>query len=126
MRACSTSHGETWIAKEIVRAYCELHSLGLAHSVETRLNGTLVGGLYGVHIRGAFFGETTFHHATDASKIALVHLVERIRTGGLHCDTQWIHASILSSSASNAAVGISESSLPVVDPWVRLLEPPVP
>lgn len=91
MRACSTSHGETWISKEVIRAYCELHSLGLAHSVETRLNGKLVGGLYGVHIRGAFFGESMFHHTTDASKIALVHLVERLRTGGFALlDTQWI------------------------------------
>lgn len=90
MRACSTSHGETWISKEIIRSYCELHRLGFAHSVETRRNGELVGGLYGVHLRGAFFGESMFHRATDASKIALVALVERMRSGGfLLLDTQW-------------------------------------
>jgi leucyl/phenylalanyl-tRNA--protein transferase len=90
MRACSTSHGETWISKEIIRSYCELHRLGFAHSVETRRNGELVGGLYGVHLRGAFFGESMFHRATDASKIALVVLVERMRSGGfLLLDTQW-------------------------------------
>jgi len=90
MRACSTAHGETWISTEIIRAYCELHSLGLAHSVEVRRDGVLVGGLYGVHVQGAFFGESMFHHVTDASKFALVHLVERLRAGGFALlDTQW-------------------------------------
>ena len=90
IRTCSTSHGETWISNEIIRAYCELHSLGLAHSVEVRQDGALVGGLYGVHIQGAFFGESMFHHVTDASKVALVHLVGRLRAGGFALlDTQW-------------------------------------
>ena len=90
IRACSASHGETWISEEIVRAYCELHRRGHAHSVEARLDGELAGGLYGVHIRGAFFGESMFHRATDASKVALVALVERLRAGGfLLLDTQW-------------------------------------
>lgn len=91
IRHCSTMHGETWISGEIIRAYCELHALGFAHSVEARKDGVLVGGLYGVHIRGAFFGESMFHHATDASKCALVALVERLRAGGFTLlDTQWI------------------------------------
>ena len=90
IRACSTAHGETWISKSIIRSYCELHRYGFAHSVETRLNGELVGGLYGVHLRGAFFGESMFHRATDASKIALVALVERLRSKGfVLLDTQW-------------------------------------
>jgi len=90
MRACSTSHGETWISKEIIRSYGELHLLGFAHSVETRRDSELVGGLYGVQIRGAFFGESMFHRATDASKVALVALVERLRARGfLLLDTQW-------------------------------------
>lgn len=90
MEACSTAHGDTWISAEIIRAYTELHQLGFAHSVETRQDGELVGGLYGVHIRGAFFGESMFHRATDASKVALVHLVERLRAGGFELlDTQW-------------------------------------
>jgi len=90
IRACSTSHGETWISKGIIRSYCELHQLGFAHSVEARLDGRLVGGLYGVHLRGAFFGESMFHRATDASKIALVALVDRLRTKEfLLLDTQW-------------------------------------
>jgi leucyl/phenylalanyl-tRNA--protein transferase len=90
IRACATLHGATWISKGIMRAYCELHHQGFAHSVEARLDGELVGGLYGVHIRGAFFGESMFHRATDASKVALVALVDRLRAGGfLLLDTQW-------------------------------------
>src|SRR5438045_1987162 len=61
IRACSKSHGSTWISAEIQESYQELHRRGQAHSVETRLEGALVGGLYGVHIGGAFFGESMFH-----------------------------------------------------------------
>jgi len=90
IQSCATSHGKTWISKGILRAYCQLHREGWAHSVETRLDGKLVGGLYGVHIRGAFFGESMFHRATDASKVALVALVERLRARGFTLlDTQW-------------------------------------
>jgi leucyl/phenylalanyl-tRNA--protein transferase len=90
IQSCATSHGKTWISKGILRAYCQLHRDGWAHSVETRLDGNLAGGLYGVHIRGAFFGESMFHRATDASKVALVTLVERLRARGFTLlDTQW-------------------------------------
>ena len=90
IRACSIVHGDTWISEEIIRSYGELHRRGFAHSVEARLNGVLVGGLYGVHLQGAFFGESMFHRATDASKVALVSLVERLRRGGfVLLDTQW-------------------------------------
>jgi len=90
MQSCATLHGDTWISKKIIAAYCELHRLGFAHSVETWLDGELAGGLYGVHLRGAFFGESMFHRVTDASKIALVALVERLRAGGFALlDTQW-------------------------------------
>jgi leucyl/phenylalanyl-tRNA--protein transferase len=82
MRACA-DRPETWISKEIIRCYTELHRMGLAHTVECRnAEGTLVGGLYGVALGGAFFGESMFSRATDASKVALVHLVERMRLGG--------------------------------------------
>jgi leucyl/phenylalanyl-tRNA--protein transferase len=81
----------TWISPEIVEAYVALHGMGLAHSVETWQDGGLVGGLYGVAIRGLFAGESMFSRRTDASKVALVHLVERLRMGGfLLLDTQFV------------------------------------
>jgi leucyl/phenylalanyl-tRNA--protein transferase len=90
IRACSTAHGETWISKEIMRAYTDLHRAGRAHSVEAWRKGELAGGLYGVHLGGAFFGESMFHHITDASKVVLVALVERLRARGFGLlDTQW-------------------------------------
>jgi len=80
-----------WIDGEIIESYCALHAQGFAHSVETWQDGVLVGGLYGVAVRGAFFGESMFHRATDASKAALVALVERLRARGYALlDTQWV------------------------------------
>ena len=73
---------ETWINAPIRTLYAELHRRGRAHSVECRSGGELVGGLYGVSIGGAFFGESMFSRRTDASKVALVHLVGRLRAGG--------------------------------------------
>lgn len=72
----------TWITPEMARAYTLLHDLGVAHSVESWLEGRLVGGLYGVALGRAFFGESMFSEATDASKVAFVHLVERLRSQG--------------------------------------------
>lgn len=69
----------TWINETIKELYGELHKRGFAHSVECRKDGELVGGLYGVHIKSAFFGESMFSRMTNASKIALVHLVERLK-----------------------------------------------
>ena len=90
IRACAASHGDTWISGEIIDSYCELHRAGFAHSLETWAGGTLAGGLYGVHLGGAFFGESMFHHVADASKVALVALVERLRAQGFALlDTQW-------------------------------------
>ena len=90
IQACAAVHGRTWISPEILRSYCRLHRDGHAHSVEARIDGVLAGGLYGVHVGGAFFGESMFHHATDASKVALVALVARLRAGGfVLLDTQW-------------------------------------
>ena len=79
IEACANRES-TWISQEIVSSYTELFKLGFAHSVETWLDGELVGGLYGVSIGGAFFGESMFHRATDASKIALVHLVDHLNS----------------------------------------------
>ena len=73
----------TWITPEMHAAYCELHARGHAHSVETRLNGELVGGLYGVLLGRVFFGESMFSRERDASKAALAHLVERGIAAGL-------------------------------------------
>lgn len=82
---------DTWINDQIRRAYTELHELGFAHSVECWRDGELAGGLYGVSLGGAFFGESMFSRATDASKVALVHLVARLRLGGyLLLDTQFV------------------------------------
>ena len=98
MRACAEAERApeetgTWISEEIIESYCALHEQGFAHSVEVRQNGALVGGLYGVALGGAFFGESMFHRATDASKVALVALVTRLRTHGfVLLDTQWVTA----------------------------------
>ena len=89
MRACA-ARAETWISKEIIESYCELHRLGHAHSVEAWRGGELAGGLYGVALGGAFFGESMFHRQTDASKVALHALVERLRERKFRLlDTQW-------------------------------------
>jgi len=82
---------DTWINPLIEHLFTELHRLGHAHSVECRSGGALVGGLYGVAIGGAFFGESMFSRARDASKVALAHLVARLRLGGFTLlDTQFV------------------------------------
>ena len=96
VRACAAAERDTvdsgtWISEEIVDSYVALHELGFAHSVETWRGGQLVGGLYGVALGGAFFGESMFHHVTDASKVALVALIDRLRSRGFTLlDTQWV------------------------------------
>ena len=82
MRACADREDGTWISAEIIAAYTLLHRHGFAHSVEAWKNDELAGGLYGVSLGGAFFGESMFHRDTDASKVALVHLVRRMRERG--------------------------------------------
>lgn len=90
MEACAERE-ETWISDQIIRAYTQLYRLGLAHSVETWQEGELTGGLYGVSLGGAFFGESMFSRRTDASKVALVALVEQLRARGYQLlDTQYI------------------------------------
>ncbi|HEX8323423.1 MAG TPA: leucyl/phenylalanyl-tRNA--protein transferase [Tepidisphaeraceae bacterium] len=95
MRACrdaprsETSGG--WIGEELIQSYTQLHGTGYAHSVEAWQNGTLVGGLYGVSLGAAFFGESMFHLVPNASKVCLVHLVERLRAKGyVLLDTQMV------------------------------------
>jgi leucyl/phenylalanyl-tRNA--protein transferase len=82
---------ETWISRPIQELYTQLHLTGLAHSVECWREGRLVGGLYGVSLAGAFFGESMFSLERDASKVALAHLVGRLRIGGyLLLDAQFM------------------------------------
>lgn len=90
-----------WIDHEIMESYCALHARGFAHSVETWQDGRLVGGLYGVALKGAFFGESMFHHVDDASKAALTALVARLRERGyILLDTQWVTDHLLQFGAT--------------------------
>jgi leucyl/phenylalanyl-tRNA---protein transferase len=96
MEACASSdrgndEDGTWIDDEILESYVALHRAGVAHSVEAWQGERLVGGLYGVALGGAFFGESMFHTVTDASKVALAALVERLRSRGYRLlDIQWV------------------------------------
>jgi leucyl/phenylalanyl-tRNA--protein transferase len=89
--APAAGRGRTWINSRIRALYGGLHEAGQCHSIEVYDGEALVGGLYGVRLGRAFFGESMFHHARDASKIALVHLVARLRAGGFTLlDTQFV------------------------------------
>ncbi|HEX2527787.1 MAG TPA: leucyl/phenylalanyl-tRNA--protein transferase [Geminicoccus sp.] len=94
IRACADqtpTRPSTWLNEQLIGLYVELHRRGHAHSVETWLDGELVGGLYGVSLGAAFFGESMFSRATDASKAALVDLVARLHKGGyVLLDTQFV------------------------------------
>jgi leucyl/phenylalanyl-tRNA---protein transferase len=98
IRACAEAGRDpndagTWISEEIIDSYIALHGVGYAHSIEAWAGDRLAGGLYGVALGGAFFGESMFHRVTDASKVALVALVERLRSRGFGLlDTQWVTA----------------------------------
>ena len=113
MDACAGSGGwgekrpTTWISERIRRLYRDLFDLGFVHTVEVWRHGVLIGGLYGVSLKGAFFGESMFHRARDASKIALVHLVARLRAGGYTLlDAQFITPHL----ASLGAIEVSRES----------------
>ncbi len=91
IEACADREDGTWIDDEIVESYTALHERGLAHSVEAWREGRLAGGLYGLSLGGAFFGESMFHVETDASKVALAALVERLNARGFRLlDIQWV------------------------------------
>jgi len=100
---------KTWINDGILDLYTALHASGHAHSLECRREGRLVGGLYGVRLGGAFFGESMFSHETDASKVALVHLVARLRLGGFKLlDAQFLTEHLARFGAiGNSARGLS-------------------
>ncbi len=97
MHACAAPRNDgagTWITPQMIAAYCELHRLGHAHSVETWINGELAGGLYGIALGRMFYGESMFARAPDASKIALAHLVRRLECrqfGMIDCQMNTAH-----------------------------------
>ncbi len=101
IRNCANSRkGGTWISEEIILAYCDLHELGLAHSFEVWQGDDLIGGLYGVALGRVFFGESMFHKVTDASKIALVFLVEFLREQKFELlDSQYLNPHLLQFGA---------------------------
>lgn len=116
MRACA-ERAETWISEEIVAVYTALHAAGLAHSVESYCDGALAGGLYGVALGGAFFGESMFSRQTDASKVAFLVLCRRLRERGfVLLDAQFMTAHL----ASLGAVRISR------DAYLRRLDAALP
>ncbi len=132
---CATplpDRSDTWINPQIERLFSELFRMGYAHSVETWRQGVLVGGLYGVALGGAFFGESMFSFARDASKVALVHLVARLRLGGFRLlDTQFVTAHLAQFGAeeiprdsykTQLAAAVDEPALWLVDPGREALE----
>lgn len=111
VRGCA-ERADTWISEDIVASYVLLHRLGYAHSVESWQDGELAGGLYGVALRGAFFGESMFARRSDASKVALVTLVERLRARGyVLLDTQMVTSHMEQFGAT---------TIPLTDYLVRL------
>lgn len=99
MRACADRE-DTWISEDIIGTYCRLNEMGYAHSFETWKDGKLVGGLYGVSMGRAFFGESMFHKVTDASKIALIFLVQYLKDQEFRLlDTQYINDHLLQFGA---------------------------
>lgn len=101
MKNCA-DRDDTWINSVILESYCALHAEGYAHSVEAWQHGQLVGGLYGVAIGSAFFGESMFHLVTDASKVALTFLVHRLRERGYQLlDLQWTTPHLCTLGAVN-------------------------
>ncbi len=98
MRGCAEARADddsTWISEEIIKAYTDLHHLGMAHSVESYQGERLVGGLYGVSIGAAFFGESMFHRVSDASKVAFHYLIEILKAQQFELlDTQFMNDNV--------------------------------
>jgi leucyl/phenylalanyl-tRNA--protein transferase len=126
--AAAPGREDTWINSEIERLFTELHRLGYAHSVEARRHGILVGGLYGVVMGGVFFGESMFSRARDASKVALVNLVARLRLGGFRLlDTQFVTTHLAQFGAAEIPreeyKALLAASLDVHAEWVAEPDP---
>jgi leucyl/phenylalanyl-tRNA--protein transferase len=117
MRACAAPRqGQpgTWITRRMIAAYVRLHEAGHAHSIETWIDGELAGGLYGVAIGRAFFGESMFAHATDASKIAFVHLVQQLEAWGyglIDCQMKTSHLASLGAREIARRAFVAEVAL---------------
>ena len=112
----------TWITHDMVEAYCRLHDMGYAHSVETWSQDELVGGLYGVCLGKIFFGESMFTRRTDASKVAFVRLVERLREWGfvlIDCQVESAHLTSLGAEAMprRAFVAELDRHCDIPSPW---------
>ena len=134
---------DTWINKDIQVLYIALHKMGFAHSIEVWDSDKLVGGLYGVALRAAFFGESMFSRATDASKIALVHLIARLKTGGFQLlDAQFTNPHLIQfgiteisrdafqhklekAMAASADLGLGVASDEITIPFLDTLSRPV-
>lgn len=134
---------DTWINKDIQVLYIALHKMGFAHSIEVWDSDNLVGGLYGVALRAAFFGESMFSRATDASKIALVHLIARLKTGGFQLlDAQFTNPHLIQfgiteisrdafqhklekAMAASADLGLGVASDEITIPFLDTLSKPV-
>jgi leucyl/phenylalanyl-tRNA--protein transferase len=119
---------DTWINAEIETLFTALHRMGAAHSIEVWQQGALVGGLYGVRIGGAFFGESMFSRATDASKVALVQLVARLRLGGFTLlDTQFLTAHLAQFGAVEVPKGhykrVLEAAIAIPARWLAAPDP---
>ncbi len=141
--AAAPGREDTWINTDIERLFHELHLQGHAHSVETWQDGVLVGGLYGVSLGGVFFGESMFSSARDASKVALVHLVARMRLGGYALlDTQFVtshlaqfgaievprdaYKALLAGAVQSQAVWLAAPDAETLSTEIRLLHSPEP
>jgi leucyl/phenylalanyl-tRNA---protein transferase len=111
IEACAERE-QTWISREIIVGYANLHKEGFAHSVESWMDGQLVGGLYGVSIGGAFFGESMFSRITNASKVALVSLVEILRARRFRIlDTQFMNEHVRQFGAIEVSRSVYRAAL---------------
>jgi leucyl/phenylalanyl-tRNA--protein transferase len=124
----SEGREETWINRDIERLFTALYDQGHAHSIEAWQGDTLVGGLYGVVLGGAFFGESMFSRARDASKVALVHLVARLRLGGFTLlDTQFVTAHLAQFGACEVSRetyrALLAEAAPVAASWIAEPQP---
>lgn len=130
MRACAAPRKDgagTWISEEIVRGYCTLHQRGFAHSSEVWLDGELVGGAYGICLGRMFYGESMFARVSDASKVALAHLVHFLRTNGVEmidCQQETSHLASLGATPIPRTEFIAHLQRAITAPPIKHWEAP--